>query len=213
MLNHTNKIKGIYEDIQKKIYYMIPEKWEKLYLYSSIIDIPEDGESGELFFYYVPKGVLKKKPVNAYEIPNRFNLDEGEFLQLIEILYAKIRQLREEFIDSGQEPWSSITCIIHNSRFRVEYDYEDLKNSEFTSYERHIIWRYKYLEIGPEQVNKQDKEILKKYITNPPKAHRKETYEFGTYQQDVKNIINYHTEESDKTNQIQLTQKEKNTPE
>lgn len=156
MVNHTNKIKHIYEDLQKKIYNMIPEKWEKLYLYSSIIEKPEEGETGELFFYYIPKGVLKKKPVNAYEIPNRFNLDEGEFLQLIEILYAKIRQLREEFINSGQEPWSSITCTIQNSRFRVEYNYEDLKNNEFTSYERHIIWRYKNLEIGPEQVNKQD---------------------------------------------------------
>ena len=35
MLKHTRKIKDIYEDIQKKIFYMIPEKWEKLYLYSA----------------------------------------------------------------------------------------------------------------------------------------------------------------------------------
>lgn len=209
MVNHTNKIKHIYEDLQKKIYNMIPEKWEKLYLYSSIIEKPEEGETGELFFYYIPKGVLKKKPVNAYEIPNRFNLDEGEFLQLIEILYAKIRQLREEFINSGQEPWSSITCTIQNSRFRVEYNYEDLKNNEFTSYERHIIWRYKNLEIGPEQVNKQDKEILKRYIAKPKTDQKKEIYEFGTYLKETKNKINYQTEESEKTNQIELTQKER----
>ena len=30
MLNHTKKIKEMYEDIQRKIYYMIPEKWEKI---------------------------------------------------------------------------------------------------------------------------------------------------------------------------------------
>lgn len=208
MVNHTNKIKQIYEELQKKIYNMIPEKWEKLYLYSSIIEKPEEGETGELFFYYIPKGVLKKKPVNAYEIPNKFNLDEGEFLQLIEILYAKIRQLREEFINSGQEPWSSITCTIHNSRFRVEYNYEDLKNNEFTSYERHIIWRYKNLEIGPEQVNKQDKEILKRYIAKQKTEQKKEIYEFETYLKETKNKINYQTEESEKTNQIELTQKE-----
>lgn len=41
MLNHTKKIKEIYEVIQKMIFYMIPEKWDKLYLYSSIIDMPE----------------------------------------------------------------------------------------------------------------------------------------------------------------------------
>ena len=27
MLNHTKKIKEMYEDIQRKIYYMIPEKY------------------------------------------------------------------------------------------------------------------------------------------------------------------------------------------
>ena len=41
MLNHTKKIKEIYEVIQKMIFYMIPEKWDKLYLYSSVIDLPE----------------------------------------------------------------------------------------------------------------------------------------------------------------------------
>ena len=29
MLNHTKKIKEIYEVIQKMIFYMIPEKWKK----------------------------------------------------------------------------------------------------------------------------------------------------------------------------------------
>ena len=54
MLNHTKKIKGIYEDIQRKIFYMIPEKWENLYLYSSFIDNAEnEKEKGELFFYYI----------------------------------------------------------------------------------------------------------------------------------------------------------------
>ena len=42
MLNHTKKIKEIYEDIQKRLFYMIPEKWDKLYLYSSVIDMPEN---------------------------------------------------------------------------------------------------------------------------------------------------------------------------
>ena len=44
MLNHTKKIKEIYEVIQKMIFYMIPEKWDKLYLYSSVIDMPEDNQ-------------------------------------------------------------------------------------------------------------------------------------------------------------------------
>ena len=55
---------------------MIPEKWDKVYLYSSVLERPNHLETGEMYFYYVPKGVLKKKPVNVYEIPNKFNIDE-----------------------------------------------------------------------------------------------------------------------------------------
>ena len=42
MLNHTKKIIELYEDIQKKIFYMIPENWERFYLYCSIIDNPKN---------------------------------------------------------------------------------------------------------------------------------------------------------------------------
>ena len=131
MLNHTKKIKEIYEEIQKKIYYIIPEKWEKLYLYASVIDMPDKKTTGELFFYYVPKGIFKKKPVNAYEIPSRFNLDETEYLKLVENLYKKIKQLREEFKKNSivDDIWSNITISIHNLKFKVEYDYDDLVNT------------------------------------------------------------------------------------
>ena len=170
MLNHTKKIKDIYEEIQKELFYMIPEKWDKLYLYSCVIDMPKNVKTGELFFYYIPKGVLKKKPVNVYEIPNKFNLDENQYFKLVELLFNKIKQLREEFRKVDTEAWSNITLIIENSRVRVEYDYEDLKKSNFTSYERHIIWRFKYLGIGPEQVSKKDKEILKRFVLGKMKS-------------------------------------------
>ena len=149
MLNHTKKIKEIYEDIQRKIFYMIPEKWDKLYLYSSVLDKPDkEGKTGELFFYYIPKGIFKKRAVNVYEIPAKFNLDEGQYLKLVQLLYAKIKELREEFRKSERkEIWTNITLSIQNLKFRVEYDYTDLNHSDFSSYERHIIWRYKILGI------------------------------------------------------------------
>ena len=55
MLNHTKKIKEIYEDIQKKIYSIIPEKWEQFYLYASVIDNPDEETKGELFFLLCAK--------------------------------------------------------------------------------------------------------------------------------------------------------------
>lgn len=196
MLNHTKKIKEIYENIQKMIFYMIPEKWDKLYLYSSVIDKKNGKKTGELYFYYIPKGILKKKPVNVYEIPNKFNLDENEYLKLVEVVYTEIKKLREEFKKIEPDTvWSNVTMTIQNFKFRVEYDYEDLEKSNFTSYERHIIWRYKYLGVGPEQVNKKDREILNRYLIGAKTLGRKETYEAGIYIRDIENIIGYHTDD------------------
>ena len=196
MLNHTKKVKEIYEDIQKKLFYMIPEKWDKLYLYSSVIDLPEGEQTGELYFYYIPKGILKKKPINVYEIPNKFNLDENEYVMLVRILYEKIKQLRKEFAKSETgELWTNLTMSIQNLKFKVEYNYDDLVNSEFDSYERHIIWRYQYLGIGEAQVGKKEKEILNRYFLGAKTVERQEVYETGIYINDIENIIGYDTDE------------------
>jgi uncharacterized protein (TIGR01741 family) len=195
MLNHTKKIKELYEQIQRKIYYLIPEKWEKLYLYSSIIDKPESQTKGELFFYYIPKGIFRKRAINVYEIPSRFNIDENKYLEKVEDLYNKIKELREEFKkNETNEIWSNLTISIHNLKFRVEYDYEDLEKSDFSSYEKHIIWRIKYLGITPEQCTKEEKEIVERYVIGAKTLVRKETYDAGIYIRDIQNMVGYNTE-------------------
>ena len=200
MLNHTKKIKEIYEIIQKMIFYMIPEKWDKLYLYSSVIDMPDGQKTGELYFYYVPRGILKKKPVNVYEIPNKFNLDENEYLKLVKMLYNKIKELREEFRKSETGSiWSNITITIQNLKFKVEYHYDNLSNNDFNSYERHIIWRYQYLHIGPEQVGKKEKEILNRYLLGAKTLEKHEEYEAGIYIRDIENIVAYNETEQYET--------------
>ena len=215
MLNHTKKIKEIYEDIQKKVYYIIPEKWEKLYLYASVIDMPDKKTTGELFFYYVPKGIFKKKPVNAYEIPSRFNLDETEYLKLVENLYKKIKQLREEFKKNSivDDIWSNITISIHNLKFKVEYDYDDLVNNDFSSYERHVIWRIKYLEITPEQCTKEEKDIIRRYSIGAKNLPKREFYEAGIYLHEIENIVGYTTQNYDTTENVEYvsTKNEKTT--
>ena len=206
MLKTTKKIKEIYEDIQKKIFYMIPEKWDELYLYASVIERFGSIETGELFFYYIPKGILRKNPINVYEIPAKFNLEEAEYLRLVDLLYSKIKELREEFkkIEKGRT-WSNLTISIKNMRFHIKYDYEDLQNCEYDSYQRHIIWRSKYLNQGIEKVNKEDKEILKKT----------EEYEEQIYIKDVKNIVDFDTEDYESTQNVEYvasknTKKSKN---
>ena len=195
MLKHTRKINEIYEDIQKKLYYMIPEKWDELYLYTSIIDTPEGSTTGELFFYYIPKGILRKKPVSGYEIPTKFNLDENEYLKLVDILYAKIKELRYEQkkLESG-DIWSNLTLTIKDSKFKIVYDYEDLSRSDFNSYEKHIIWRYKVLGIAIEQCTREEREIIKRYETGARVLARKEVYETGIYIKAIRNIVDYTTQ-------------------
>ena len=194
MLKHTKKIAKIYEDIQKMIIHMIPEKWENLYLYASIMEEDKGKEGGELFFYYVPKGIFKKKPINVYEIPSKFNIDEQEYLKLVEALYSKIKELRQEFKPLGpKETWSNLTIIINNTRFMVEYHYEDLLNSPLSSYERHVIWRCKYLDIAIEQLTREEKEILKKYASGPKTIDRVKRYETTIYLKEFQNTVDYDT--------------------
>ena len=195
MLKHTKKIKEMYEDIQRRIFYMIPEKWDKMYLYASVSDLIDGHKTGELFFYYIPKGIFKKNPVNVYEIPQKFNLDEKEYLKLVNILYQKIVELRDELKKIELVPtWTNLTIIIEGTQFKVEYDYEDLSKSKFSSYERHIIWRYNYLGIKEEQLNKKEKEIIERYLLGEKVVKRRERYEEGIYIKNIKNIVDYDTE-------------------
>ena len=80
--------------------------------------------------------------------------------------------------------------------------------SDFDSYARHVIWRYEYLGIGPEQVSKNEKEILNRYLLGAKTLGRKEVYETGIYIRDIENKIAYHTDEYQE-NEIEETEEEK----
>lgn len=211
MLKHTKKIKEMYEDIQRRIFYMIPEKFESVYLYSSVMDRIDGQKMGELFFYYIPKGIFRKNPINVYEIPQKFNLDEQEYIKLVNILYKKIIELKEEFKKIEETTWTNLTISIEGIRFKVEYDYEDLNKSKFSSYERHIIWRYNNLGIGENQLNKEERQILQSYLLGEKIILRKEEYEAGIYIKNIKNIVDYDTEtyESDQSIEYVATKSEK----
>ena len=103
MINNTKKIKEIYENIQKKLFNIVPGKWDELHLYSSIIEKLGKIQIGEMYFYFMPKGILKRKYINVYEIPNRYNIEEEEYLKLVELLYDDIKKHREEFKKTGHE--------------------------------------------------------------------------------------------------------------
>ena len=95
--------KILYSEIQKKLFYIIPEKWECIYLYASVIDMPNQKPVGEMYFYYLPKGIIKKKFVNGYEIPSIFNIDEEQYSKLITDVYNLIKLLRERAVETKRK--------------------------------------------------------------------------------------------------------------
>lgn len=192
----TNKLRAIYAKIQKQLFYMIPEKWEKICLYASIIEQVNNLQTGEMFFYYYPTGLLKKNPINVYEIPNKFNIEEKEYMKLVEKLYAIISELREAFKESKEEKmWTNLTITIENLKFNVEYSYEDLIGSKYTSYDRHIIWKCKYLDLPLERLSKKDRKMLEEYYIEEKLSNPKtKNYIEGIYKKGVHNITQYNNE-------------------
>jgi len=191
----SNEERIIFAEIQKKLFYMIPEKWEEVYLYASIIEEPFKKPFGEMYFYYLPKGILKRKPVNVYQIPGMFNIDEESYNQVIQSLYLEIKKLRIVHREIKKMLWTNITISIKNFQFKIEYGYENLgNNSEFSPYERHIIWRYKNLGIDANSQTREEKEIIDKYLNSELIKFEEENnnyYVENVYKQHVKNIIDY----------------------
>ena len=189
----TPEEKLLYTEIQKKLFYIIPEKWESIYLYASIVDVPNQKPVGEMYFYYLPKGIIKRKFVNSYEIPALFNIDEEQYSKMITDVYNVLKELRECYRNNNQKVWSSITISIENMRFKIEFDYSNVLDSEYNSYERHLIWRFLYLKEDIGTFKRKDRKIIESYeLSNEyKKSFNKPYYIENIYKLPVKNIIDY----------------------
>lgn len=193
----TPEVKKLYASLQKQLFYLVPEKWDKIYLYASVVQQMMNLETGELFFYYFPKGILKKNPVNVYEIPAKFNLNEEEYIKLVEKLYQTIKALREEYKKQGEKAWSNITIKLVGLKFEIEFNYENLTYSKYSSTERHIIWKYSNLDLPLESFNRKERKLIEKYLDEHViDMNETETYTESIYKRPIKNVIEYNKEKS-----------------
>ena len=200
MLNGV-KIRNIYSKIQTQLFYMIPEKWDKIYLYAAVVEKMNNIQTGEMFFYYYPKGLLKKNPVNVYEVPSKFNIDEKAYMKLVDKLYETIKLLRKEFEKTEEKVWSNLTISIENLKFNIEYNYEDLQKSHYSNYDRHIVWKYKYLDISIDRLTKRDRKMLEEYLINEQFENiETKTHTENMYQKNVHNIVEYDREYNEQYN-------------
>ena len=148
----------IYNDIYNTLINLIPEKWEKICLYATVIG----GLKGEMYFYYFPKKIIKTKPINCYEIANRFGLDENTYNEEISKLYTKIKKLKQLI----NQNWTNVTIVVDKKFFKAEYHFDNLINSRYSDDERHIIWCYKYLNTPIERKNKKEQNLILSYREN-----------------------------------------------
>jgi len=207
MLRTTKNMKEKYEKIQNYLFALIPEKWDEIYLYASVLTNFNNSQTGEMFFYYIPKGILKKRPVNVYEVPDKFNINEGEYLNIVKELYNVIKDLKQDFVNTDQDLWTNLTISISNCRFKVEYGYDKIPNDEVSKKENRIIWRYKYLKIGGDK--KEERKILDKYFSQDIKIlKRQEVYETGLYLKTDASNIKFDREERIIPRQVVVYEKE-----
>lgn len=191
-----------YDKILKQLFYMIPEKWDRVYLYASVVDHFKEVQTGEMFFYYFPKSMIRKNPINVYEIPAKFNIDENGYLKLAENLYNEIKLLRKAMIAIGEEAWSNVTIWVKDCKFNAEYSYENLQQSRYTNEDRHLIWRHEYLGIPLSSYSKKEKNMIEEYLEEKRhKVNKKSTYQEAIYETTVSNITEYNKKyEKEETN-------------
>lgn len=150
-----NEIKKLYKKIEKLLISMIPENWKSIYLYASVID----GKSGEMYFYYFPKKFIKTNPINCYDIPNKFLVNENAYNKSLQKLYSYIKSLNQ--ITSPK--WTNITINIQNDFFTIEYHFDNLVLSKYSDEERRIWWCYKNLKIPKESLTEKQRALIEKY--------------------------------------------------
>mgnify|MGYP004496977617 CR=1 FL=1 len=190
-------IEKLYFEIRKSIFNMIPEKCDEVYLYATVIVDDENEESGEMFFFYYPKGIIRKRPVNVYEIPSRFNIEEKEYMKMAEKLYELLKQLRKQCKIYYGIDWSNVTISIKNVEFKAEYNCDDLINSFYSDKDRKLIWQYKYLDYPIEKISKSNKEILDNYLSEEENGmHKIFSHVENFYKKMEKKSIIYNNQEN-----------------
>ena len=148
-------LRGIYREIYNSISSLIPEKWEKICLYASCMQTIK----GEIYFYYIPKKLIKAKPINCYEIASKFGLDDSTYNGELSKLYMQIKKLKQ----SLRVNFSNVTIVIDKKYFTMELHYNDLRNSRYSDKERHIIWDYKYLGLPIDSLSRKEQNLISHY--------------------------------------------------
>ena len=102
-------IGNIYARIQSSLVKLIPENWVNM-----------------------PKKLIKAKPINCYEIPAKFGLNDELYNKGLSDLYNLIKMLHAYSVPK----WTNINILMNEDFFVVEHNYNDLMHSRYTDEQR-----------------------------------------------------------------------------
>ncbi len=190
----TSDMSKMYRGIHHQLSNLIPEKWESIYLYASVIKQINNIETWEMYFYYVPAGLLKKNPINVYEIPNRFNVDEEEYLALVDTLCHSIKKLHKEYQKTYQRSCTNLVIAIKDTQFLIEYNDDNLAKSKYNSNDRHLIFKHKYLNIPLQSFQIKERRIIQSFLENEENKIEYDRYFEIIEKEQTRNYIEYETD-------------------
>lgn len=148
----TSRIEDLYQKIGEKINEIIPDKWNKVYLYAEILP-----DSRIVYFYF--ESSAKNILIYSYNIPAEYGVDEGVYKKLRRELINCFEQLHEEFKLSTPEAWTNLTMYLDcTGKFSMDYNYDEI---DLEPDQQRTIWKYKVLGICPTDAD--DIRLVEKY--------------------------------------------------
>jgi uncharacterized protein (TIGR01741 family) len=149
----TEKIEKLFQRIAHTINNMIPDKWNKLYLYAEVLQ-----DSTCVYFDF--ESATKNRFVYSLDIPEEYNIDEDKFTKLKRDLVGIFEELNHEFKLNTPQPWTNITMYLESTgKFKMDYNYDEVK---LPPHKQRVVWEYKTLGVYP--TNDFDKKIIDAYI-------------------------------------------------
>lgn len=153
--NKTN----YYARIANHIDSMIPTEWEKVYYLG---EVEKDKLSWSSVFYFIDK--KDREIVKAHVIPEKYNVPEEIYQQLLEELNTLLLSLYDSFEEFEKGFWEQISLEIDNTgNFHVDYFYDKIHNKSDSQAKREIIWAYNTFGLKPNDGTYLRK-ILDKYL-------------------------------------------------
>lgn len=155
---NASKDKELLGAIANKASEMIPDEWEKIYLYGEVLS-----DSREVYFYF--KKINSDEIIYSHDIPKKYHVDKGIYYKLLLELINAVVELHDEYKLSYDNEWTNLTLILEKSgHFNVNYNYDDVLDCQYTSGQRQIIWKYEV--VGIEPILEEHKQLIEKYLAN-----------------------------------------------